>query len=144
MCKKTLCVRVTNISNTCIYGRDWIHAFTPDFSVNLMSGAKVSLQLKENSTPIFMYMKPRPIPYGLRDAVKAELDKLVSDIVTDTAVQESDWATSIVLVIRICGDYKVTLNPRLMDMVSATPTVDDMINSTPKSSLFTKIDLANV
>ena len=69
--------------------------------------------------------------HGIRDAVKEELDRLVAEKVL-TPVISSDWATPIVPVrkpngaIRICGDYKVTLNPNLRDMVSTTPTMDDL------------------
>ncbi|XP_045452509.1 uncharacterized protein K02A2.6-like [Melitaea cinxia] len=84
-----------------------------------IKGAVGTLKLKENVTPISC--KPRRVPYALENLVKGELDKLCkegkmckvdkSEVVT--------WATPIVSIIkgpkniRICGDYKVTINPYL-------------------------------
>ena len=61
---------------------------------------------------------------------KAELDRLVTKGKL-VAIQESDWATPIIPIkkpsgqIRTCKDYKVILNPRLRDMVSTTPAIEN-------------------
>ena len=61
------------------------------------------------------FYKARPVPYALQPKVEAALKKLEEDDVIKP-VQFSQWAAPIVPVvkpdgsIRICGDYKVTLN----------------------------------
>ena len=45
--------------------------------------------------------------------------------------------------IRICGDYKVTLNPLLENKVSTTSNIDDLLMQISKSKIFTPLDLAN-
>ena len=65
------------------------------------------------------YFKPRSVPYALKQRVDEELDKLEDQGIYDK-VQYSKWAAPIVVVlkeannpggpIRICGDYKNTLN----------------------------------
>ena len=56
------------------------------------------------------------MPFALRGAVETELDRLEKLGIVEK-VSHSDWATPIVPVVkgdgkvRICGDYKVTLNP---------------------------------
>ena len=50
------------------------------------------------SSPI--YFKSRPVPYALREAVEAEINKLEEHGVI-VKVDHSDWASPIV---RICGD----------------------------------------
>ena len=61
------------------------------------------------------FFKARPVPYALRPKVEAQLDKLEAAGIIKP-VQFSQWAAPIVPVlkrdgsIRICGDYKVTVN----------------------------------
>ena len=64
------------------------------------------------------FFRPRPVPFALKDSIDQELDRLENaDIITN--VRYSDWAAPIVVVpkkdgkLRICGDYKITLNPSL-------------------------------
>ena len=57
----------------------------------------------------------RTVPFVLREAVEKELDHLEQEGVIKK-VDHSEWAAPIVVVpkgdgrIRICGDYKVTVN----------------------------------
>ena len=121
---KLLRVLVVHGKAPCIFGCDWIQSLQPSFAVNIVKDHTVSLTLKDNETPVFC--KPRAIPYGLQAAVKTELDRLVEEGIL-SAVKESEWATPIVPIkkpsgqIRICGDYKVTLNHKLRNMVTTTP-----------------------
>ncbi|KAK9745984.1 hypothetical protein QE152_g6481 [Popillia japonica] len=63
-------------------------------------------------------LKARPLPYGMREKVEIELDNLVK-LGVIKPVDYSPWATPIVPAIkksgaiRICGDFKITLNPCL-------------------------------
>jgi len=65
------------------------------------------------ATPKFH--KARPVPYALKPAVEAELDRLEKEGIV-TKVSHSEWAAPVVIVpksdgtIRLCGDYKVTVN----------------------------------
>ena len=74
------------------------------------------LTLKGDAQPKFF--RPRPIPFALKEAVEQELDRLETDNIIEK-VSHSDWAAPIVAVpkkngrLRICGDYKVTINPVL-------------------------------
>ena len=71
------------------------------------------LCVHSEATPKFQ--KSRPVPYSLRPAVEAELDRLEMEGVV-TKVSHSAWATPVVVVpkadggIRLCGDFKVTVN----------------------------------
>ncbi|GFV75040.1 probable ribosome biogenesis protein AWC38_SpisGene12884 [Trichonephila clavipes] len=74
------------------------------------------LQMKPNYKPVFF--KPRPVPVALKEKIETELNRLVAEDIIEP-VRYSGWATPIVPVIkqngnlRICGDYKVTINPGL-------------------------------
>ena len=62
-----------------------------------------------------LYYKARTVPFALRQKVECELEQLESQEIIEP-VHFSDWAAPIVPVtkrdgsIRICGDYKLTVN----------------------------------
>ena len=63
------------------------------------------------------YHKARTIPYAYRQKVEEVLDHLVTVGILEP-IESSDWAAPIVPVIksdkksvRICGDFRVTVNP---------------------------------
>lgn len=64
------------------------------------------------------FLKARSVLYAIRSKVEAELDTFVTSGMLEP-VAISEWATPIVPVpkrngdIRICGDFKVTLDPVL-------------------------------
>lgn len=107
---------------------------------------QAKLILKDNSPPKFV--KARPVPYSLKAKIDTELDKLVDEGVIEK-VDTSEWATPIVPVpkengdIRICGDYKVTVNPILQVEQYPLPRIDDLFASLSGGQHFSKIDLKN-
>ena len=69
-----------------------------------------------------------PVPFALRGKVEEALDRLESDGVLEH-VNHSEWAAPVVTVpkrdgsVRLCGDYKVTVNPVLeVDHAVPAPT----------------------
>ena len=76
---------------------------------------------------------PRPVPYTLRPLVEQELDRLEQAGVLDH-VDHSDWAAPIVTVrkrdglVRICGGYKVTVNPVLDINQHPLPCPEDLFD----------------
>ena len=109
-----------------------------------VKGMKASLTLKENAQPKFC--KARPVPYALKERVEKELDRLESEGIIQK-VDHSDWATPIVAVpkgdnsVRICGDYKVTVNPQLKVDQYPLSRIQDIFASLAGGQKFTKIDL---
>ena len=74
---------------------------------------KAKIFVDPEAKPVFI--KARPLPYAMRKGVEEELERLVQEG-TISPVLHSDWAAAIVPVvkadgrIRICGDYKTTVN----------------------------------
>lgn len=107
--------------------------------------SQIRLHLND-TTPVFV--KARPLPLALRARVERELDRLQGEGVI-YKVDRSDYGTPIVPVvksngdIRICGDYKVTINPRLKDFHYPLPRIEDLFATLGGGVLFTKLDLSN-
>ena len=76
-----------------------------------MSAHKATLQVNSEAAPKFH--KARPVPFAIKEAVGAELDRLEYEGILKK-VDHSVWAAPIVAVpkkdgkFRICGNYKVT------------------------------------
>jgi len=113
--------------------------------LGLYTKKKFKLHLKENTIPVFC--KPKPIPFALRDKVEKKLDRLIQDKILEP-IKTSEWATPIVPVpksdgqIRICGNYKITLNPHLRVDRYPIPRVSELLTKLNKGVVFTKLDLA--
>ena len=153
-----------------LMGRNWLHKLKPALSVfhirpdndvqellgrhedlfkdelGLLKGCAVTIRVKASAKPSFY--KPRTVPFALRGRVEQELDRLERMGVIE-AVTFSEWAAPIVPIvkqdgsIRICGDYKLTIN-QVADLESyPLPRIDDLLASLGKGQLFSKLDLAN-
>lgn len=109
------------------------------------TGGTVGFRLRPDARPVFM--RARPLAYALREPVERALDQLVRDGVI-TPVNTSDWATPIVPVmkkdgtIRICGDFKITLNKCLEVDRFPLPRVEDLLAKLHGGLKFTKLDLS--
>ena len=116
--------------------------FMPELGT--VKGVTAKLYLKENATPVFQ--RARPVPYALRSAVEEELKRMENDGVLKP-VEVSDWATPIVCVpktdgtVRICGDYKGTVNPAIQTEQFPIPTLEEIRGRVSSWKKFTKIDL---
>ena len=111
-----------------------------------IKGAPVSLHVDSNQQPRFF--KVRPVPYALRTKVETELSRLQGQGVIEP-VSFSDWAAPIVPVvkgdgtIRICGDYKLTVNAVAKTNSYPPPRIEDIFASLSNGKTFTKLDLAH-
>ncbi|XP_063632017.1 uncharacterized protein K02A2.6-like isoform X2 [Cydia splendana] len=109
------------------------------------TGGKVSIHLRADARPVFL--RARPLAYALREPVERALEQLVRDGVL-TPVDRSDWATPIVPVvkkdgnIRICADFKLTLNRVLEVDRYPLPRVEDLLARLHGGERFSKIDLS--
>ena len=103
------------------------------------------LSLKAGEEPKFF--KPRSVPYAVRGAIDEELDRLEQQDILEK-VTHSEWATPIVAVpksdgrYRICGDFKVTVNPALNVDQYPLPKVEDLLATLAGGRKFTKLDLS--
>lgn len=163
---------VVNGSGPSPIGRDWLSKMrlecikaisdsetNPDINVllqkysqvfqsgpGLMKYLKASLTLKPDARPRFC--RPWFFPYTIRQRVGEELDCLEEEGLLHK-VYHSTWAATIVTVpkrdgsLRVCGDYKVTINPCLQ--VDQYPLLkpSDLLACLTGGKWFTKLDLSS-
>ncbi|CAB3251417.1 unnamed protein product [Arctia plantaginis] len=101
--------------------------------------------LREGARPVFY--RARPLPYALRGPVDVELDAMLRAGIIEP-VEYSEWATALVPIrkadggLRICADYKVTLNPVLLVDRYPLPKINDLLVSLNGATHFSKIYLS--
>ncbi|XP_061164466.1 uncharacterized protein K02A2.6-like [Saccostrea echinata] len=120
------------------------NVFTDD--LGRLRDISARIKVEESATPKFC--KARVVPYSLRSKVDQELDHLIKTGIL-SKVEHSEWATPIVSIpkkdgtVRICGDFKVTVNPVLDIDQYPLPKIEDIFASLAGGRQFTKLDLKN-
>ena len=168
--KKELILTVVQGSGPSLVGRNWLDKFPLDwgrihhvnnalqevlsrhssvFSAELgtLKDFKVSLAVDETVKP--RYFKARPVPYAMRALVDEELDRLESLGVIEP-VTHSEWAAPIVPIlkpdkksVRICGDFKMTVNQAVKVDRYPIPLIQDLFAGLNGGKFFTKLDLSH-
>ena len=106
---------------------------------------RAKIRVQSSAKPIFH--KSRPVPYALREAVEKELERLQKNGII-TQVERSDWAAPIVVVpkkdktVRLCGDYKVTVNRCILPEEYPLPNAEDLFATLAGGIVFSKLDLS--
>ena len=104
-----------------------------------------SIKIANDAQPKFV--KARTVPYSIREAVGEELDRMESQGILEP-VMHSEWATPIIAIpksdgrYRVCGDFKVTLNPVMSVDHYPLPKPQDLFASLSGGEKFTVLDLA--
>ncbi|KAL7865272.1 hypothetical protein SRHO_G00105190 [Serrasalmus rhombeus] len=115
-------------------------------SLGTVKDFQVTLALKPDQQPKFL--QARVVPYARQSKVEAELECLQKQGVI-SPVKFSEWATPVVPVIkkkggvRICGDFKVTVNPALCAEYYPLPHIEDLFASLAGGQRFSKLDLSH-
>ena len=109
-------------------------------------GYEAKIEVDPNATPRFN--KARTIPYAMREKVSEELDRLVAEGTLEP-VDYAEWAAPIVAVmksdrksVRICGDFRTTVNPVSKLNRYPIPKTEDILATLERGKLFTKLDLS--
>ncbi|UYV74834.1 K02A2.6-like [Cordylochernes scorpioides] len=89
-----------------------------------------------------------PVPFSIKEKIDKELDRLEKSQIIEK-VNASDWSTPLVTVIksngelRLCGDFKNTLNNCIEDEKYPLPTIETMLGNLGGNKIFTKLDLSS-
>ena len=117
-----------------------------DGNLGTIKGVPAQLKLKENEIPQFF--KPRSVSFALKENIADELHRLEKIGVLEK-VEFSGWAMPVFPVlkpddsVRICGDYKVMINPVLDVPEHPMPTADDLFAQLNGGEKFKKLDLSS-
>ena len=114
--------------------------------LSVMNTFDATLHLQPGST--LKFRKARNVPFALRPAVETELERLQQEGIL-TPVKHSEWAAPVVPVpksdgrLRLCGDYKVTINPVMEIDKYPLPKPEDLFATLSGGKKFSKIDLTS-
>lgn len=106
----------------------------------------IKLHLKEDAQPVFA--RAREIPFALREAYATEIDKKIASGFY-RKVDFSEWASTTHVVskkdgrIRITGNYKPTVNPRIVVDEHPIPKPENIFNKMKGSKLFCHLDITD-
>ena len=110
-----------------------------------LKGSTAKIYVDPEATPKFM--KARPVPYVFKAKVELELDRLQRENII-SPVEFSEWAAPIVPVVkqdgsvRICGDYKGTVNQVSKLDNYPIPKTEDLLATLGGGNKFTKLDMS--
>ena len=92
--------------------------------------------------------RPRSVPYAMRAKVEEEIGRLLKEGII-SPVKYAEWSAPIVPVlkpegsIRICDDYKLTVNSASSLEQYPIPHVEDLFNTLARGKRFSKLDLSH-
>lgn len=135
---------ITSIDTTSIekLEQEFSDVFGP--TIGVVPNYEVSYTLKKNAKPI--YCKPQKLPYELIPAADRCIDRLVEENILEK-VDISEWGTPAVYIekpdgsLRLCGNYKLTLNKQLENICYQIPTIEDIFQKMENGAYYCKLDL---
>ena len=128
--------------------RSLLDKYTEVFREGLgeLEGHEAKIYVDREAQPKFC--KARPIPYAMRSKVEEELAQFQKQGII-TPIQFADWAAPIVPVlkadkktVRICGDFKMTVNQASRLDKYPILKIEDLFAKMSGGTKFTKLDLS--
>lgn len=128
--------------------QDILDEYSEVFEDKLGTVRGVTAKIHVESTAIPRFHKARSVPFVLWPKVEKELERLQQQGIIEP-VHFSDWAAPIVPVVksnrsvRICGDYKVTVNREVKLDKYPIPRINDLFACLAGGKKFSKLDLSH-
>uniref|UniRef100_A0A5S6Q373 RNA-directed DNA polymerase n=1 Tax=Trichuris muris TaxID=70415 RepID=A0A5S6Q373_TRIMR len=133
------------------HSEDSIQALLEEFAdvfkedLGTYKGPKVTLPIDPKVPPI--RLKARNVPLAIRPRIESEIQRLLREKVLEP-ISNPKWSTPVVPVIkpngaiRLCGDYKTTINTSLQDHPYPVPSVNHLLSNLSGGGYYAKIDMA--
>ncbi|XP_040172371.1 uncharacterized protein K02A2.6-like [Anopheles arabiensis] len=112
----------------------------------MLVGPPAKVHLKPDTTPVFA--RARDVPLALRERYASEIDKKLASGFYEK-VEVSEWASPTHIVIkknggiRITGNYKPTVNPKMIIDEHPIPKIEDIFNKMKGAALFCHLDVTD-
>ena len=136
--------RVSRVSSVSIVLNRHQALFKP--GLGTIKGHRADILIKDGVSLVFC--KARPVTYAVKEKVGRKTERIEQEGVIKK-VESTEWASPIVCVpkrngtIRICGDFKVSVNPVLISNPYPLPNEEDMFATLAGGKFFSKLDLSN-
>ncbi|KAE8748860.1 hypothetical protein FOCC_FOCC004454 [Frankliniella occidentalis] len=127
--------------------RSWVHTF-PAVSgkgTGRYTGPPANFGVPPGTQPKYHYA--RSVPFALAARVEEAIDaKVAAGIWVSIDPTEVSWATALVPIpkkngeIRLCADYKSTINPVLQPDTYTSPTVNEILAMAAGCEVFAELD----
>lgn len=104
-----------------------------------LKGTKATIHVKQDATPRFF--RPRSVPFAMRTKVDEEIDRLLKESII-SPVKYAEWAAPDVPIVkpigtvRLCGDYKLTVNTVASLEQYPIPRVEDLFATLSEEKQF--------
>lgn len=111
-----------------------------------LKGTTATLHVPADASPRFF--RPRSVPYALKTKVEEEIKRLLQNKII-SPVKYAEWAAPVVPIlkpdgsIRLCGDYKLTVNRVSTLEQYPIPRVEDLFARLDGGKQFTKLDMSH-
>ena len=144
--RETFSINQINIDNVKDQIQSEFNEIFKDDSNTPIKDIEIDIKLKPDCKPVFA--KPYELALSKRDIVEKELQNLVEQGII-VPVKYSNWASPIVAVpkrnggLRICVDFKRTVNPRIEKDHYPLPLIDEILSKIGHGKIFTVLDLKN-
>ncbi|KAI7797170.1 hypothetical protein IRJ41_014565, partial [Triplophysa rosa] len=114
--------------------------------LGMLKGTIATLHVPKDASPRFF--RPRSVPYALKPKVEEEINRLLREKII-SPVKYAEWAAPVVPIvkpdgsIRLCGDYKLTVNKVSTLEQYPIPRVEDLFARLDGGKQFTKLDMSH-
>ena len=117
------------------------------FKEELGTMKDIQVQLRAKPDAISKFCRTRSAPYTFRPTIEQEL-KHLEKMGAIERVKYSKWAIPVVPIpkpdgtVRLCGDFKITVNPALYIDQQPIPKAEDLFTTLAGGKKFSKLDLS--
>ena len=111
-----------------------------------LKGTKATIHVKHDAPPRFF--RPRSVPFAMRAKIDEEIDRLLKEGII-SPVKYAEWAAPVVPLlkptgnIRLCGDYKLTVNTVASLEQYPIPRMEDLFAALSGGKQFSKLDMSH-